>query len=444
MLRKFFITSVLLLNSTWIIAATDPTIDYKVKDFDSVWDLSSIYLKGPNAWKEVVKINRLKNPDKIYPDQILKIPTRLIDIKQGNAILASLSGEVLVLNNNNRPLPSTSGMTLYPGYTIKTNANAYATLRLFDGSVISMPTNSAITLDKLEKIRIYDNSHTDIQVNNGKVQAQVSKQNIGSTFQFKTQTAIAAVRGTTLQFGLNQGSDTSVLEVIEGQVAFGGKNQSLSVVNTAEAASINTLGQVEKIKLPDAPAIDPKNTFQGYTTVRLKTPNSDSKNTIKLRLSNSSLFNSPLQEIDVTEGQDILIENLSKGIYFGRFTAISPAGIESKPVDLIIDRTPIPTAQTNRAAIQLSEKPRPITFTWFYNKGYEYDLDIYSKSGEDKPIASVKNITTDHLDYCCLSPGTYYWKISQIKKMGNDRQITYQSERTPIIVGPTLTQTSQR
>jgi LysM repeat protein len=64
---------------SFISAQTHEFKDYKVKKGDTLWDITQEELKDPFLWPKVWKENPdIENPDKIYPNQIIKIPLRLL------------------------------------------------------------------------------------------------------------------------------------------------------------------------------------------------------------------------------------------------------------------------------------------------------------------------------------------------------------------------------
>jgi hypothetical protein len=53
--------------------------EYTVKRGDTLWDISESELQDPFLWPKIWKENTyIKNPDRIYPDQVVKIPLYLI------------------------------------------------------------------------------------------------------------------------------------------------------------------------------------------------------------------------------------------------------------------------------------------------------------------------------------------------------------------------------
>ena len=58
--------------------AAEPVVDFVVVKSDTLIGLSSNVLVSPAAWREVATLNRLPNPNRIVPGQLLRIPTRLL------------------------------------------------------------------------------------------------------------------------------------------------------------------------------------------------------------------------------------------------------------------------------------------------------------------------------------------------------------------------------
>lgn len=69
----------LLLLPLVPFAQTPGIKEYKIVKGDTLWDISKGELDDPFLWPEVWKENpSIANPDRIYPDQIIKIPLYLI------------------------------------------------------------------------------------------------------------------------------------------------------------------------------------------------------------------------------------------------------------------------------------------------------------------------------------------------------------------------------
>lgn len=53
--------------------------EHRVRPGDTLWDLADRYLQDPFAWEELYRVNRglVSEPDRIFPGQLLRIPTSL-------------------------------------------------------------------------------------------------------------------------------------------------------------------------------------------------------------------------------------------------------------------------------------------------------------------------------------------------------------------------------
>jgi len=74
----YFIT-VLSFVPTFAFSEMQEIKEYKVKGGDTLWDISHNELQDPFLWPKIWKENpEIKNPDRIYPDQSIKIPLYLM------------------------------------------------------------------------------------------------------------------------------------------------------------------------------------------------------------------------------------------------------------------------------------------------------------------------------------------------------------------------------
>lgn len=70
---SFIVISILRTQSI----AQEPTKEYTIKKGDTLWDISQRELKDSFLWPKLWRENpEIKNPDRIYPDRVLKIPVK--------------------------------------------------------------------------------------------------------------------------------------------------------------------------------------------------------------------------------------------------------------------------------------------------------------------------------------------------------------------------------
>jgi len=78
-LTKIICSLIFVLLPSFTAAQTQEYKDYTVKKGDTLWDISNKELQDPFLWPKVWKENPdVKNPDRIYPGQDIKIPLYLM------------------------------------------------------------------------------------------------------------------------------------------------------------------------------------------------------------------------------------------------------------------------------------------------------------------------------------------------------------------------------
>jgi len=81
-LLPFFIAASLIVP-VFAFSEMQEIKDYKVKGGDTLWDISNRELQDPFLWPKIWKENpEIVNPDRIYPDQSIKIPLYLVQKEQ--------------------------------------------------------------------------------------------------------------------------------------------------------------------------------------------------------------------------------------------------------------------------------------------------------------------------------------------------------------------------
>lgn len=87
---KIFLLGMLLVFISSIAYSQEMEYkEYKVLKGDTLWDISSKEIQDPFLWPKIWKENpEIKNPDRIYPDQAIKIPIRILEKEQPEEAIA--------------------------------------------------------------------------------------------------------------------------------------------------------------------------------------------------------------------------------------------------------------------------------------------------------------------------------------------------------------------
>jgi FecR protein len=111
--------------------------------------------------------------------------------------------------------PASTSEAIYWGDVINTGHLARARVALDDGSVLSVGSDSNLTVTKHDAAE----QQTDLDLNYGRVRAKAVKQvKPNANFQIRTPTGVAGVVGT--DFALDSEGDTTRIVVYEGKVNF--------------------------------------------------------------------------------------------------------------------------------------------------------------------------------------------------------------------------------
>lgn len=144
------------------------------------------------------------------------------------AVLSYAQGDVKVKYNDESSWDKYElNATLQVGDSIKTGANSKARIVLEDGASLligplSMFTISSVTIDDAT-----EKQNASFSLDSGKVRSNVNKLGTaGSTFEVKTPTAVAGVRGTDFMVEIDPDTEDSDVTVFDGEVEFGSPQEA--------------------------------------------------------------------------------------------------------------------------------------------------------------------------------------------------------------------------
>ena len=150
---------------------------------------------------------------------LLAIPADVVAAAQGTQPqhAGKLTAVLPVVNVIRGPqqTPASTAEAIYWGDVINTGHLARARVALDDGSVLSVGSDSNLTVTKHDA----GQQQTELDLNYGRVRAKAVKQvKPNANFQIRTPTGVAGVVGT--DFALDSQGDTTRIVVYEGKVNF--------------------------------------------------------------------------------------------------------------------------------------------------------------------------------------------------------------------------------
>lgn len=129
-------------------APTDPTVAFTVGPRDTLIGLSRDVFATPDAWREIARLNRLPDANRIRPGQTLQVPVRLLRQAALPATVTVVQGEVTLRAADGTERPAVAGQPLQTGETLRTGDTGSAVLALADSSQVKLSPRTEALLDE--------------------------------------------------------------------------------------------------------------------------------------------------------------------------------------------------------------------------------------------------------------------------------------------------------
>jgi hypothetical protein len=160
--------------------------------------------------------------------------------------------------------PSTSnqqslypGMSLGEGEIINVPGGCQVSISLRDGSQLQLPSSSVVQIDTLRDSPDTGQPQVKLKLLQGKISLSLFKKRpTGSTFEVATPRATTGVRGTEFRVSHDADSDTSAVEVLQGEVQTHAQASSEDqAISALQGAIIRAEGPIQVENLPSPPEL---------------------------------------------------------------------------------------------------------------------------------------------------------------------------------------------
>lgn len=136
------------------------------------------------------------------------------DIRINRCIIKMFEGNINILDENGKKLPSEVGLALKMNWIINTEDNSMVELEVGKLQTILIKENSSIVINKLFLNNEQEN--TSIKINSGSIFTDSKKLTEGSSFEIKTKSITVGIRGTS--FSVTEEDGEAKVLVEEGEV----------------------------------------------------------------------------------------------------------------------------------------------------------------------------------------------------------------------------------
>ena len=387
-------------------ARDDDAIVYTVRRGDTLIALARDYMLRETDWREVQRINRVADPYKLPIASQLSLPIRLLRSRPASATVAAFRGQALA-SVATAPLRSVAmGQVLGEGARVTTGPASSLSLSLTDGSVITLPSNSALRIGRLRKLLITDSIDYDLTLETGSARSRVTPfRNRDDRFRLRNPIAVSAVRGTDFRTHFDAGTETSRSELLEGGIALTTGSAKDTQLEPEFGAVIGKTGAIAVEPLLPAPQLIGGAGVQRAPMVAFAVQPVAGAQAYRLQIGRDSGFVDIVEDVS-GNSPDFTVPSLENGRYFARFTAIAASGLEGLPGTIAFRRR---LATTTQPAVPGQDG---YVFRWIGSgegmRRYRFQLrreDSPSWLVDEAGLAGSSIILSD------LSPGRYLWRV---------------------------------
>lgn len=211
---------------------------YTIRPQDTVSDLTRQYLKPHVSWQTLANYNRLPDANVIFAGAQLRIPLRWLALKQAQAKLTAISGDVQIQHADSAWRQAQMGEAVQTGQRIQVGRNSSARLQFADASELVMQPESTVAMDTLSVYAGGYMADTQLRLQAGRIEVHANPQGRkGQKFDVITPAAVASVRGT--QFLVEAQGARTVQQTTQGQVALQAGQDSV-LVQEGYGSAVNT------------------------------------------------------------------------------------------------------------------------------------------------------------------------------------------------------------
>lgn len=195
---------------------------YYTRPGDTLIGLGRRLLVDPARWHGLQSRNSIAEPRRMSTGTALHVPRAWLKQDVEPVTVISVSGTASRDGN-----PVKTGDVLAQGARLATRHDGFLTLKLADGSLVTLDPDGTMVLERLVRYAAGPRD-TLLHLQSGRVETHVQPQGKSGRFQIRTPVAVSAVRGTEFRRGIDA-SDIDRTEVTGGAVQVSGTGRTSGV-----------------------------------------------------------------------------------------------------------------------------------------------------------------------------------------------------------------------
>ncbi len=323
---RFGALALLLAGGGAFAQPIDPPVRYTVRPGDTLLTLARLYMIRTADYLTVQQLNKVRDPRSLPVGSTLLVPDALLRTEPVIAEISAFKGAATLDGQ-----PVALGMKVRQGMKVATGANAFVTVKMPDGSMISLPSQSRITVSRLRRILLTGGVDRNFLLEAGRSRSTVTPiRDPGSSFRVTTPLSVSAVRGTDFRVALDPAAGAAMTEVVGGTVGVApGAEKPETAVPKAFGIIGTAAGLGEAVALLPAPRLL-KVDRTGDTTIAISVGPVEGAKSYRVQLASDVGFADIFDEA-VSDTPTATFTLSASVTFFIRLTAIATSGLEGLP-----------------------------------------------------------------------------------------------------------------
>jgi len=405
---------------------------HTAKSGDTFLKLAARYLFDPTNWAVLTKYNPKVDPFKIPIGYAIQIPVAAMRAEASGATVVSVRGQADV---NGAKL--TAGQRLNERDKLNTGDDGFVTIRLADGSTLTVQSKSAIELERTRRLANTSVGESVVKLERGRLETSVTKQNQAARYEVRTPTSNMGVRGTVFRAGSDAAGKKAFSEVIEGLVgvAAGIEAPAGGLALQSGFGSVVEAGKApsEPVRLLPAPALPQIPGTQIRAAISVSFPVVEGATAYRAQVALDKTFQQLIGEVLVSRPV-VEFTDLPDGELQLRVRAIDAAGLEGldAATRVTISARPLPPKLNSPVAggqVSVGET----RFGWDASAGATaYRFQLAANEAFVPVLVDQAAIgTTSYAVNLTFGSSRFFWRVAAIGADGQPRPF---SEARDVVV----------
>jgi hypothetical protein len=389
---------------------------------DTFGKLAQRYFVNRGDFNTLMKYNANTNPNAIPVGSAVRMPVSAMRADFAAAEVVTVSGQA-ALNGGK----IVQGQKLNERDKLSTGDSGFVTLKLVDGSTITVQSKSAVEIERSRQLANTSVGESVIKLESGRLESSVTKQSPAARYEIRTPTSNMGVRGTVFRAAADPTNKKALSEVVEG--AIGVSAASASPANgIALPAGFGTTVEEGKaptapVKLLAAPALRSTSVAETRPSITMDFPSVAGAAGYRAIVAQDQAFLQPVAEV-VAKEPKVNFDNLPDGKLYLRVRAIDSAGLEGLNAEQSLTVAARPFAPTLVAPLPSATLAQgQVKFSWNLTASVptKYRLQIARDVRFSDVVFDKKEISAPPLLLTeTLTQGSYFWRMASIDQSGRE------------------------